>query len=48
MVGTSLDFRAGITRLSVFEAARLSDGPIAQAALPYALPMGFHGKFVKS
>lgn len=47
LIGTSLDYRAGVTRLSVFEAARLSDGPIVQAALPYALPLGFHGKFVR-
>ena len=46
ILGTSLDFRAGVTRLSVFDAARLRDGPLAVASLPYALPLGFHGTFV--
>lgn len=45
LVGTSLDVRAGITRVSVFDARRLSDGPLAQGALPYALPLGFHGQW---
>jgi len=29
----------------LLDAAHLSDGPIAQAALPYVLPLGFHGNF---
>jgi carotenoid cleavage dioxygenase len=45
LIGTSLDWKAGVTRLSVFEAARLGDGPVAVASLPYALPLGFHGNF---
>ena len=45
LIGTALDLEARITRLSVFAANRLSDGPIASAALPYALPLGFHGTF---
>jgi all-trans-8'-apo-beta-carotenal 15,15'-oxygenase len=47
LIGTSLDWKMGITRVSVFEAARLSDGPIAIASLPYALPLGFHGNFYR-
>jgi carotenoid cleavage dioxygenase len=45
LLGTSLDVRAGVTRLSVFDAAHLSDGPVATARLPYALPLGLHGNF---
>ena len=45
VIGTALDHAAKITRLSVFDAGDLSDGPIASAALPYALPLGFHGTF---
>ena len=45
IVGTSLDFQAARTLLNVFEAGNLTAGPIASATLPYALPLGFHGKF---
>ena len=46
LVGTALDLDAKITRVSVFDAAELGDGPVASAALPYPLPLGFHGIFV--
>lgn len=46
VLGTTLDANAGITRLNLFAADRLADGPIARASLPYAMPFGFHGKFV--
>lgn len=46
IIGTALDLRAGETVLSVFDVAGLGDGPIAQARLPYALPLGLHGTFV--
>lgn len=45
LVGTVLDTRAQRTRLTVFDAATLADGPVFEAALPYALPLGFHGNF---
>ena len=45
LVGTWLDWKAGVTRLSVFEAGDLAGGPLATASLPYALPLGFHGNF---
>lgn len=48
LLGTALDFVRGVTTLNLFEAARLADGPIARATLPYALPLGFHGQFVSS
>lgn len=46
LVGTSYNWRRYRTTLSVFDASHLSDGPVAQAELPYALPMGLHGQFV--
>lgn len=47
VLGTALDLKARRTILSVFNADRLGEGPVAQAALPYALPLGLHGVFVK-
>jgi carotenoid cleavage dioxygenase len=46
IVGTSLNFAAGRTELNVFDARAIEDGPLATAALPYAVPLGFHGKFL--
>lgn len=46
VIGTAFDWRARQTRLSVFDAEHLADGPLAQASLPYALPLGLHGQFV--
>ena len=46
LLGTSLDFAAGVTRLNVLDAARPEVGPVAVARLPYALPLGLHGVFV--
>ncbi len=48
LLGTVLDTNEGVTRLTLFDAAHLTDGPIAQAALPYSLPLGFHSHFVRS
>jgi len=45
VVGTSLDLKKKTTTLSVFDALKLGDGPVAQAYLPYALPLGLHGMF---
>ncbi len=45
LLGTSLDIGERITRLSVFDATAPADGPIAQAALPYPLPLGLHGQW---
>ncbi len=47
LLGTSLDLKKGVARLSCFASDRLADGPVAQATLPYALPLGLHGNFVK-
>jgi carotenoid cleavage dioxygenase len=45
LLGTSFDARRQATVLNVLDAARIEDGPVAQAVLPYVLPLGFHGNF---
>ncbi|MCE9659958.1 MAG: carotenoid oxygenase family protein [Burkholderiales bacterium] len=45
LVGTTYDWKRRVTRVNVLEASRVSAGPVAQAALPYWLPLGFHGNF---
>ncbi len=45
LLGTSYDTRRRVTRVNLFEARHLADGPIATATLPYGLPYGFHGNF---
>jgi len=46
VLGTAFDFGRQKTLLSCFAADRLAAGPVAQATLPYALPLGLHGAFV--
>ena len=46
ILGTALDVAQKKTLLSCFAADRLADGPVAQATLPRALPLGLHGAFV--
>lgn len=48
VLGTVLDQASQRTVLSCFAADALADGPVAQATLPYALPLGLHGAFVSS
>ena len=45
LLGTAFDARRQATLLNVLDAAHIADGPIAQAVLPYLLPLGFHGNF---
>ena len=45
LLGTSYDVRRRATVLSLFDAAHIEDGPLAQAVLPSMLPLGFHGNF---
>lgn len=45
LVGTVLDFEKQRTGLSILDACQVEDGPLAQAWLPYAMPLGFHGWF---
>jgi carotenoid cleavage dioxygenase len=46
VLGTVFDWGQKKTLLSCFAADALADGPVAQASLPYALPLGLHGNFV--
>jgi len=46
ILGTSLDLKRRVTQIACFHANAVSDGPIALARLPYALPLGLHGNFV--
>jgi carotenoid cleavage dioxygenase len=45
LLGTTFDARRQATVLNVLDAAHVEDGPVAQAVLPYMLPLGFHGNF---
>ena len=45
LLGTAFDSRRQSTVLNLLDAAHVEDGPIAQAVLPYRLPLGFHGNF---
>lgn len=46
LIGTALDYVNEKTELNLFDAEAVDAGPIATAVLPYALPLGLHGKFV--
>ena len=46
LVGTAWNRVERRTTLSVFDASAVGAGPIAQAQLPYGLPLGLHGTFV--
>ena len=46
IVGTALDWKKGVTSLSIYEGAHLGNGPIMKAELDIALPLGLHGIFV--
>ena len=46
VLGTVLDLARKATVLSCFAADALADGPVAQATLLHALPLGLHGVFV--
>ncbi|WP_028601421.1 carotenoid oxygenase family protein [Ottowia thiooxydans] len=46
VIGTVFDYAQKKTVLSCFAADALADGPVAQATLPYAIPLGLHGAFV--
>ena len=45
VLGTTFDAAKQATVLNLLEAADLATGPVAQAVLPYVLPLGFHGNF---
>jgi all-trans-8'-apo-beta-carotenal 15,15'-oxygenase len=46
LVGVAQDLRKGIGVMTVFDAASVSAGPLAQARLPYRTPHCFHGNFL--
>ncbi|CAN7354064.1 carotenoid oxygenase family protein [Acidovorax sp. LjRoot118] len=46
LVGTALDLLRRRTLLSVFDARRLAQGPLAQGSMDRAVPLGFHGTFI--
>lgn len=46
LVGVAQDTVRGRTVLTVFDAARVGDGPLALARLPYRAPHCFHGNFL--
>ena len=48
LVGAGYDLRWRESFASVFDAEHLSDGPLAVARLPYAVPHAFHGQFAAS
>jgi len=48
LIGTTFDARRQVTLVNVLDARRVSAGPVAQAALPYWLPLGFHGNFTRA
>ncbi len=45
LLGTVYDARRDATVLNLLDMAHVQDGPLAQAVLPYRLPLGFHGHF---
>jgi carotenoid cleavage dioxygenase len=46
LLGVAQDTRAGVSVLTVFDAARVGAGPVAMARLPYRTPLCFHGNFL--
>jgi all-trans-8'-apo-beta-carotenal 15,15'-oxygenase len=46
LIGVVQDSRRGATVLSIFDAAHVSDGPLALARLAYRTPICFHGNFL--
>jgi carotenoid cleavage dioxygenase len=48
LVGTVYDVPTRSTRLVVLDAARPAAGPLAEARLPYGVPPGLHGVFVRA
>lgn len=45
-LGTALDTRNARTGLYAFDVDRLDEGPLAEAWLPFATPLGFHGSYL--
>jgi len=45
IIGTALDLKQQVSVVSAFDAQSIASGPVAQCRLPYALPLGLHGRF---
>ncbi len=48
LIGGLLDHRRGRSGIAVLDAEHVADGPLAQAWLPYTVPLGFHGYFARA
>lgn len=48
IVATRLNLKRRRTEVVVFDARNLSDGPVATYESTYAIPLGFHGAFVRT
>jgi all-trans-8'-apo-beta-carotenal 15,15'-oxygenase len=48
LVGTLLDHGRGRSGVAVLDAEHVADGPLAQAWMPYTMPLGFHGWFASA
>jgi carotenoid cleavage dioxygenase len=46
LLGTGYDVKRGAMMLNAFDAERLSAGPVLQATMPRAMPLGLHATFV--
>ncbi len=47
LIGTVLNYTKNRTEIYIFDAKDLSQGPIATYALPYSIPLGFHGTWLQ-
>jgi len=45
LIGPTINLRAGVTELHIFDMARVDDGPVATWAADIALPASFHGRW---
>jgi carotenoid cleavage dioxygenase-like enzyme len=45
LIGPTINLRAGVTELHVFDMARIESGPVATWAADVALPASFHGRW---
>ncbi|MCB1684519.1 MAG: carotenoid oxygenase family protein [Pseudomonadales bacterium] len=46
IIGSSLNCATARTEFRIFDVNNLTGGPLVTAELPYALPLGLHGKFI--
>lgn len=45
LLGPTINLRAGVTELHLFDLARVEEGPVATWAADVALPASFHGRW---